>query len=422
MATTFFIRTKKKEGFAPICVRVQSSVLKINIRQSTGLVVPVARWNKVLKHKNVRCSSEEVELFRKLEDIRLTVNGMIAGGAVVTPEVVRKIVYKTVYGNIMNSGVGTTLGDYINLYVTRAEQGLMKTRRGVRFSEGTIKSIRMVKRQFEGFQKKGGKTYDFDDVDLEFRTEFMNYLYEDRKYNINTAAKCINTLITMLSSAYIEGYHTNLRCLSRHFKAIRQNVDSVYLTKEELKDIMTVDLSKMTRIHELVRDVFMIGVYTAQRVSDYNNISRDDIVCLPDGRLVIRICQKKTGVWVNVPVKDELKGILEKYGYNVPRVSEQSINLCIKEIAKSAGIDQMVSFVTTVGGIRRVETRPKYTMIHSHTARRTGATLMYLAGMDMFNICSVTGHSSIKMLKKYIRADELEKANVVFSDAAFFKW
>lgn len=422
MATTFFIRTRKKEGFAPICVRVQSSVFKINIRQSTGLIVPVARWNKVLKCKNVICSPEEMEVFRKLEDIRLTVNGMIVSGTVVTPEVVRQIVCKIVYGNRISSGMGTTLGDYINLYAARAEQGLMKTRRGVRFSEGTLKSIRMVKRQFEGFQRMAGRAYDFDDIDFDFRTKFLNYLYEDRKYNINTAAKCINTLITILSSAHMEGYHTNLRCLSRHFKAIRQNVDSVYLTKEELKDIMNLDLSKMTKLHELVRDVFMIGVYTAQRVSDYNNLSKDDIVCLPDGRLVIRICQKKTGVWVNVPVKDELKGILEKYGYNVPRVSEQSINLCIKEIAKSAGIDQMVSFVTTVGGVRRVETRPKYTMIHSHTARRTGATLMYLAGMDVFNICSVTGHSSIKMLKKYIRADELERANVVFSDTAFFKW
>ena len=47
---------------------------------------------------------------------------------------------------------------------------------------------------------------------------------------------------------------------------------------------------------------------------------------------------------------------------------------------------------------------------------------MYLAGMDAFNICAVTGHSSIAMLKKYIKADKIERAKAISSDAAFSKW
>jgi len=41
----------------------------------------------------------------------------------------------------------------------------------------------------------------------------------------------------------------------------------------------------------------------------------------------------------------------------------------------------------------------------SHTACRTGATLMYLAGMDIFDIKKVTGHTTPEMLKRYIKAD-----------------
>lgn len=48
------------------------------------------------------------------------------------------------------------------------------------------------------------------------------------------------------------------------------------------------------------------------------------------------------------------------------------------------------------------------TKFHSHTARRTGATLMYLAGVDLYDIMKVTGHASPKMLKKYIKADTQE--------------
>jgi hypothetical protein len=47
---------------------------------------------------------------------------------------------------------------------------------------------------------------------------------------------------------------------------------------------------------------------------------------------------------------------------------------------------------------------------------------MYLAGMDVFNICAVTGHSSIAMLKKYIKADEIDRARTISRDAAFNKW
>ena len=218
------------------------------------------------------------------------------------------------------------------------------------------------------FQAKSGRTYDFNDIDYGFRTMFLSYLYGDKKYNVNTAAKCINTLVTILRAAEAEGYHSNVKCLSRQFRAKRMEVDNVYLTKEELRAMMEADISHLSKQHELARDIFMVGVYTAQRVSDYNNIARENIV------------------------------------------------------AKAAGVDSPVTVETTSGGVVSFQTRPKYELVHTHTARRTGATLMYLAGMDAFNICSVTGHSSIAMLKKYIKASELECANMIRSDAAFAVW
>ena len=63
---------------------------------------------------------------------------------------------------------------------------------------------------------------------------------------------------------------------------------------------------------------------------------------------------------------------------------------------------------------------PKYQLVHSHTARRTGATLMYLSGMDVFDIMKVTGHSSPQMLKKYIKADELEVVEKLIGKYNYF--
>ena len=83
MATTFFLRTKRKSGYAPVCIRVQSSILKINIRQSTNLMVSIQKWNLSRSSRNFRnflYSPEGYVLFAKLEEIRLTIDKRVKGG------------------------------------------------------------------------------------------------------------------------------------------------------------------------------------------------------------------------------------------------------------------------------------------------------------------------------------------------------
>ena len=63
----------------------------------------------------------------------------------------------------------------------------------------------------------------------------------------------------------------------------------------------------------------------------------------------------------------------------------------------------------------------KWELIHTHTARRTGATLMYLSGMDIYDIMKITGHSSPAMLKKYIKADQLEVVDKIMNKDDYFK-
>ena len=426
MATTFFLRTRKKNGYAPVCVRVQSSVLKINIRQSTNLLVPVQKWNLSrgsVAFRDFLNTLEGRRIFRKLEDIRLNIDERIISGRGVTAFEVRQIVHDIVYSECMARARKTVgLRTYAGMYLEQAEKGIRKTLKGMNFSKGTIKSIRTLLNLLDDFQRKADRTYAFEDIDYEFRTKFMGYLYNSRGYNVNTAAKCMNILVTIMSAAEKEGYHSNRKCLETQFRAKRREVDAIYLTKEELTAMVDADLSHLSPMHEVARDIFMVGVFTAQRVSDYNNIGPENIIRDTGGDVIINIRQQKTGVWVSIPARDELKQILSKYEYNLPRISERMINSCIKEVGKVAGVDTPVTIETTPGGVRTMETHPKYELIQTHTARRTAATLMYLAGMDVFNICSVTGHSSIAMLKKYIKADEIDRARTISSDAAFSKW
>ena len=262
--------------------------------------------------------------------------------------------------------------------------------------------------QFAEFQKAKKEYYDFDDIDIKFYQAYTAWLRK-KNYSVNSIGKCIMELKTIMVTAQSEGLHNNSLWKDKKFKSTRVEVDNVYLTKDELAKMNAVDMSKQSPGHKIVLDIFMVGVWTAQRVSDYNNIHKEDIesytmrqiVDVPDpenpGKTiakieskevkVINIRQQKTGAKVAVPCSPDLIEILERYDYELPRLKEQVINRYIKDIAKAAGLTEKVEIESTKGGTPTIERIEKYKLIKTHTARRTGATLMYLSGMDIGKYC-----------------------------------
>lgn len=99
-----------------------------------------------------------------------------------------------------------------------------------------------------------------------------------------------------------------------------------------------------------------------------------------------------------------------RYPHGFPPISALKLNRDIKEVARLAGIIYPVEVRSIQGGRPVCRKVPKYQLITSHTARRTGATLMYLASMEMYDIMKITGHRSPEMLRRYIRADTLDVA------------
>jgi integrase len=58
-------------------------------------------------------------------------------------------------------------------------------------------------------------------------------------------------------------------------------------------------------------------------------------------------------------------------------------------------------------------------LITSHTARRTGATLMRLAGIPMDQIQKVTGHKTLKQLESYIKVGPDETTEILSTHPYF---
>ncbi|MDD5694994.1 MAG: site-specific integrase [Bacteroidales bacterium] len=162
--------------------------------------------------------------------------------------------------------------------------------------------------------------------------------------------------------------------------------------------------------YDLARDVFLVGCYTAQRVSDYSRIRAKNIRKLENGIRVIELIQQKTKEKVIIPIRPELEEILKKYSYNLPKVYEQKVNKNIKEVGKLAGIKEMINPETIKGGLTVKTETPKHQLIKTHTARRSGCTNMYLAGISPIDIMKISGHKSGKEFKKYINVTREQTA------------
>jgi integrase len=134
---------------------------------------------------------------------------------------------------------------------------------------------------------------------------------------------------------------------------------------------------------------------------------------LQNGAKTIELHQTKTGEKVTIPVKPELLEILTKYNFTLPKTHEQKVNKGIKDIAAKAKIEEQISIEQIKGGLKVKTTVPKHRLITTHTARRTGATLMYLAGIPTIAAMKITGHRSEKQFLQYIRVTNEENATAL---------
>lgn len=446
MAAKYYIKTPKpKDTYVTIFVRVQSRKFGIDYRYSTHIEMKKAMWEKMEEKPELieKYREKEPEVFAKLDKLKQTINTILGGDKAPSKEQVQTVINEVVYADVLKEQAETlakakaaeeeakrmTLAKYIDGFIKSIQNGTRLTEKGTVFTDGSIRTIKTSNKQFQKFQQSKKRTYDFADIDMQFYYDFLAYL-KKRDYSINTVGKIINQFKWIMSCAQAEGYHTNTTFKNPKFKGNRVQVDTIYLTQEELDKMNAADLSELEAGAAISRDIFMVGVYTAQRISDYNNIKKEDIHTVtkrwiedvPDPKkkgqtkaviktkdvTYIDIHQKKTGAKVSIPCKKELVAILEKYNYELPHFEDQTINRHIKDIARVAGLTDLVTIETSKGGVRKKETIEKYKLVMSHTARRTGATLMYLAGIDIFDIMKVTGHTTPEMLKRYIKADQLD--------------
>jgi integrase len=196
---------------------------------------------------------------------------------------------------------------------------------------------------------------------------------------------------------------------SDYFFNPQEETDSVYLTEEELKLIEKLDLSNDLKL-DRTRDLFLIGCYTGLRFSDYSILSIEHIK-----DKLIEILQTKTRNKVAIPIYPVIQQIRAKYNDALPRaITNQKMNQYIKDFAKKIpALEALVTVTSTKGGDKKSETFPKWSLISTHTARRSFATNEYLAGTPVVTIMAITGHKTEKAFLRYIKLTSTEHAKLL---------
>lgn len=252
---------------------------------------------------------------------------------------------------------------------------------------------------------------------MQFYEDFVSY-YSKKGYKTNAIGKQIKCLKTIMAIGLDEDIHSNKVFQKKDFKTLKVDVDNIYLTSEELKLIEEIDLSGKPHF-EQARDIFLCGCYTALRFSDYSRLKGEYIV-QKEGDYYIDMITKKTKQRVIIPVKPLIIDILRKYNNQLPKSYEQKVNAYIKLIGEMCGINSEIEVKTNQGSKVKIKFIPKYKLIMTHTARRTGATLLYKHNVNTLDIMKITGHKTEKTLLNYIKINSEENA-IKLKDNPFFR-
>lgn len=259
-------------------------------------------------------------------------------------------------------------------------------------AEGTLKHYQTMLSRLRAFDT----IRRWQDVTVENIYRWDAYLHTIPKPQSDAEVKAGKPAET-ISDGAIFNYHKCLKALLNRavlFDRLRQNpydrlrgkfrrgdrerID--FLTdreREAFESLHPVAGSKMAT----ARDLFVFQLYTGLSYSDTQRFSIADYK-LMDGVWKNTGERIKTGVAYVSQLLPPVVEILERYGWQVPRLDNADYNKCLKALGMACGIE-----------------RP----LHSHMARHTFATWMLRGGIPIEHVSKMLGHTNITQTQRYAR-------------------
>ncbi|MBN2364710.1 MAG: site-specific integrase [Calditrichaeota bacterium] len=221
-------------------------------------------------------------------------------------------------------------------------------------------------------------TIKFSDIDQAFCEGLKHHILS--KCSINTTKHYFSKLSQALEDAI---FLYDLPMLN-YFKRVKHGRSTPppirYLTKDELQNLIDNPYP-----NKKVVNPFLFAAFTGLRLSDVKALLFENVV---DGR--INITQIKTKIPLDVLMNPNAVAIIEeqkqiqgrKSGKIFDMLEDDYLNWRIKQWVKNCGINKTITF---------------------HCARHTFATMGITAGMDIYEVSELLGHTEIKHTLLYAK-------------------
>lgn len=359
---------------------------------STGISVGTNLWDMKAKGKSVLARCKDLKVLKKLSEIH---SRLIEREPDVRTE-------KDVL-----SAISYALGDCSTTPSRPFLWSYFKE-----WSERDTPSRRFRELAYKRISDIMGTRDDWDDIDGDWYFRFIRRC-DSLGYSHNYKSTLTAKMKTVMNEGFNRGFHTNeaFRKFSTSYKA----ADTIALTQAEVDALWG---AKLNGKQADARDCFIVGVYCAGRFQDYSQLSEDNIS--EDGRL--RYTQRKTGQSVVIPCSPRIREVFSRHGGRCPRITEQEVGRHIKKACEELGGSflDIVEIRKSEGGRISIEKKRRCDLISCHTARRSGASILYKSGVPIRVCRFLTGHTTDSMFLNYVKATKEEGADIL-AKSEFFK-
>ena len=230
-----------------------------------------------------------------------------------------------------------------------------------------------------------GKNINVREIDMDFCYRFAQYLTNEAYIKPTSAKTYMQKLHAILQEAVAMGYidYNPMPQISKLIPKI-PNKEKDYLSTEELEMLRKTECP-----HLITKFAFLFSCYTGLRISDIETLKWSDIQ-KKNGLYILVKTQVKTSTEVRIPLGKqalEILGIVRdkklSKGENIfIMYSRTTIAADLKAWAKSAGIDKHITF---------------------HVSRISFVTLSIAAGINIYVVSKLCGHSNVKTTQIYAR-------------------
>ena len=432
MAVNFYLdkRTDKK-GDAPI--RMSITIRGARYLTSTGLKISPMKWDAGKQQVKKGSSNATGATWSVINGTLAKIAEHFAAfecdciAADTNPDTERlKLEFARTFGRVRNLPTDAdtpTLGlfDYLGVFIK--EMGEANS-----WTLGTRRKFASLANHLLKFNP----SLTFADLGEKGFTAYVSFLRDKLEMRNTTITKELNFVKWFMRWATAKGYNTNIAFLSYSPKLKTAPKKVIFLDWSELMRLFAYEVPangtvvtladadgvQYTKIvHDAAaiaktRDIFCFCCFTSLRYSDAVNLKRADIA-----GDTLTITTIKTADTITIELNKYATAILERYagrsdlnGYVFPHITNQRMNIYLKDLCELCGINQPITQTYYKGAERYDETAPKYELIGTHAGRRTFICNALMLGIPAEIVMKWTGHSDYKAMKPYIDVTNAAKA------------